>query len=327
MSQWWRTRRTKTSEFQDYHIPLWSTRRIPAFENWFRKSRTTRTDMLFNETHNKVHHFILTVQNQNKSFRMLGNIELCELLETERKTRCTVCLLYWNTGILYCTFWHSLHNERRANQKFIKYTMDLLSVLIMSSGREDLMDIDMVKSRETKKIKRANQLRKKCQKREFQRIHNRFLRNRTFRIRMIENHREEDLLSTMGCSCGWRSHSPCDNTRTLLLRLQQEAGEEPHVPTYTYKHQQWEARSSSSAWWTWQGSWWTPSVRKSRRRCTKYWMNGATCCLQYLASFFGRDFHEFNLFWYRLIVYSWRRSTVTDGRFKDNTSNDPFSRC
>ena len=37
--------------------------------------------------------------------------------------------------------------------------------------------------------------------------------------------------------------------------------------------------------------------------------------------------HEFNLFCYRWIVYSWRLSTVTDGRCKDNTSNDPFSRC
>ena len=69
------------------------------------------------------------------------------------------------------------------------------------------------------------------------------------------------------------------------------------------------------------------SFRKSRKRCTKYRLNEATCCLQYLASFFGKDFHEFNLFCYRLIVYSWRRSTVTDGECKDNTSNDPCSRC
>ena len=32
----------------------------------FRKSRTTRTDMLFNETHNKVNHLIPSVKNQNK---------------------------------------------------------------------------------------------------------------------------------------------------------------------------------------------------------------------------------------------------------------------
>ena len=45
---------------------------------------------------------------------------------------------------------------------------------------------------------------------------------------------------------------------STLQRLQQEAGEEPQVPTYSYKQQQWEARSSSSTWGNWQGSWWTP---------------------------------------------------------------------
>ena len=68
------------------------------------------------------------------------------------------------------------------------------------------------------------------------------------------------------------------------------------------------------------------SFRKSRRRWTKYWVNGTTRCLQYLASFFETDFRDFNLLCHRLIVYNWRRSTVTDGGCKDDTSNDPFSR-
>ena len=29
----------------------------------------------------------------------VGNIELCELLETEPKTQCKAYLSYWNTGI------------------------------------------------------------------------------------------------------------------------------------------------------------------------------------------------------------------------------------
>ena len=58
----------------------------------------------------------------------VGNIELCELLETEPKTQCTVCLSYWNIGIVYCTTGHFLLNGREANQQFIKYTMELLSI-------------------------------------------------------------------------------------------------------------------------------------------------------------------------------------------------------
>ena len=57
----------------------------------------------------------------------VGNIELCELLETEPKAQCKVCLSYWDIGIVYCTCGHFLRKGREENQKFIKYTMDLLS--------------------------------------------------------------------------------------------------------------------------------------------------------------------------------------------------------
>ena len=69
--------------------------------------------------------------------RDVGNIELCELLETEPKTQCTVCLSYWNIGIVYCTCGHFLRKGRGANQQFIKYTMDLLSIpeYVIKKGR------------------------------------------------------------------------------------------------------------------------------------------------------------------------------------------------
>ena len=104
---------------------------------------------------------------------------------------------------------------------------------------------------------------------------------------MIENGRNEDLCRQMDaladedhthhltvqeyfhCKNKWWLHSNKQGSNTMplrhrsdfkqalstLQRLQQEAGEEPHVPTYSYKHKQWEARSSSSTWWNWQGSW------------------------------------------------------------------------
>ena len=48
---------------------------------------------------------------------------------------------------------------------------------------------------------------------------------------------------------------------------------------------------------------------------------------KYLEQFFRAWFSWIHLLCYRWIVYSWRRSTVTDGRCKYNTSNDVFSRC
>ena len=68
--------------------------------------------------------------------RDVGNIELCELLETEPKTQCKVCLS-WDIGIVYCTCGLFLRKGRGENQKFIKYTMDLLSIpdYVIKKGR------------------------------------------------------------------------------------------------------------------------------------------------------------------------------------------------
>ena len=55
-----------------------------------------------------------------------------------------------------------------------------------------------------------------------------------------------------------RNRSDFNQALSNLQRLQQEAGEEPHVPPFSYKHKQWQlAQSSSSTWWNWQDSWWS----------------------------------------------------------------------
>ena len=53
----------------------------------------------------------------------------------------------------------------------------------------------------------ANQLKKKCQKREFQGIHDRFLHDQEFRIRMIENHRDGELCRRW-CALADEDHTP-----------------------------------------------------------------------------------------------------------------------
>ena len=43
----------------------------------------------------------------------VGNIELCELLETEPEAQCKVCLSYCDIGNVYCTCGHFLLKEVR----------------------------------------------------------------------------------------------------------------------------------------------------------------------------------------------------------------------
>ena len=289
----------------------------------------------------------------------VGNIELCELLETEPKTQCTVCLSYWNIGILYCTCGHFLHKERGANQQFVHYTMDFLSVpeYVIKKGR--LHGHRYGEKPGDREYFTANQLKKRCKKKYFQGIHDRFMRDPEFRNRMIENHRDKELCRRWDAladedhtnhltaqeyslykSKGWlHSNKQGSNTTPLthrpdfkqalsiLQRLKQEAEGDPQVPTYSNRNQQW-AQSSSSTCWNWQGSWWTSYPSESHdgdAPSTDRTEWPVECSIWKDSS--GQDFLAFNLLCYRWIVYSWRRSTVTDGGCKHNTSNDPFSRC
>ena len=42
-------------------------------------------------------------QESKQMIKDVGNIELCELLDTEPKAQCKVCLSNWDIGIVYCT--------------------------------------------------------------------------------------------------------------------------------------------------------------------------------------------------------------------------------
>ena len=128
--------------------------------------------------------------------RDVENIELCELLETEPKMQCKVCLSYWDIGIVYCTCGHFLRKGRGENQKFIKYTMDLLSFpdYVIKKGRPH--GHRYAKKPGDSEHFSANQL-KKYKKKFFQGIHDRFIRDETFRNRMIDNGRDEDACRQM----------------------------------------------------------------------------------------------------------------------------------
>ena len=43
-----------------------------------------------------------------KMIQDVGNVEICELFETDPETQCTECLSYCSKGIVYCTCWHLL---------------------------------------------------------------------------------------------------------------------------------------------------------------------------------------------------------------------------
>ena len=239
--------------------------------------------------------------------RDVGNIELCELLETEPKTHCKVCWSYWNFGILSCTCGNFSHKERGANQQFINYTMDLLSVpeYVIKTGRPHGHRYG--KSRETRNSIRPISWRSSARRSssrasiidsyEIQNSVNEWLK-----IIETKNFAEKGMLlrmkiiltiwpqkntrftrvtggiirtSKVPILCERRTDLTSKKALSTLQQLKQEEEGAFQRPTNSDRNQ--HCAQNSSSWWNWQGSWWTPySFESHDGDETKYWQNGCT---------------------------------------------------
>ena len=151
-------------------------------------------------------------QESKEMIHEVGNIELCELLDVEPKAQCKVCLSYWNVGIVYCTCAHFLRDGSDENKKFVKHTIDLFSIpnYYIKKGRPHGHRYG--KKQGDHEYFVANSLKKKCKKRDFLGIHDRFIRDARFRKTMIELGRTEEVIREMDKLANE------DHTHTTLLQ-------------------------------------------------------------------------------------------------------------
>ena len=216
------------------------------------------------------------------------NVELFELFETDPKTQCKACLSYWSEGIVYCTCGHLL-KELAANFGVIEKTLDLLSIseYVIKKGRPHGHRFGQTP--EKKEYHLALNLKKKCIKKHFKGIHDRFLRGPEFRTSMLEHDRDEEVcikwddladkdfthymteseyfrykqnwwisLNKSGNTGPLRNCSDFNEALSTLNRLHQESGERQIRPMANWKYQERHpSSSSSSSWWQWSGSWWS----------------------------------------------------------------------
>ena len=94
-----------------------------------------------------------------------------QLFDVEPKTQCKVCLAYWDVGIVYCTCGYFLRDDTTQNQKCIKIVFDLFSIpnFYIRKGRPHGHRYG--KKEGDQEYHTANQLQKKCKKRQFLSIH------------------------------------------------------------------------------------------------------------------------------------------------------------
>ena len=222
-----------------------------------------------------------------------GNTELCELLDVEPKAQCKACLSYWDVGIVYCTCGHFLRDDTTEIKKYVKSVLDLFSIpnYYIRKGRPHGHRCG--KKEGDQEYHTANQLKKKCKKREFLSIHDRFIRDARFRKTMIELGRTEEVIREMDklanedhthhateeelnvYRSNWWIRSNFVGSDTMPVRHRADFKEAlstlrrlKNEEDQAYYQNWWQ--SSSSSWWNWQDNWWHPSPETSPRRWTQH---------------------------------------------------------
>ena len=119
------------------------------------------------------------------AIKAAGNTELCEIVDVEPKAQCRACLAYWDVGIVYCTCGHFLRDDTADNKKYIKSVLDLFSIpnFYIRKGRPH--------------GHRNGKKEKKCGKKQYKNIHDRFIRDTWFRKTMLELGRSEEVILEM----------------------------------------------------------------------------------------------------------------------------------
>ena len=191
------TRRTSTSTSQECRIRRWNDRIVSTFKIWFRRSRTTLSDKHFRVIFKNIEHSTFSAKHRRTRSKPLENTELCEIVGADPKAQCRACLAYWDVGIVCCTCGHFLRDDTAENKKYFKSVLDLFSIpnFYIRKGRPHGHRYG--KKEGDQEYHTANQLQKKCKKRRFLNIHDRFIRDAWFRKSMLEMGRNEEAIREM----------------------------------------------------------------------------------------------------------------------------------
>ena len=117
--------------------------------------------------------------------REMGNVELFDLCETIPKVQCSECLLYWNQGIVYCTCGHLLKNE--SSRHLHQWRLDVLSIPNCVIKKVRPHGARHGKTEAQKEHFMVHHARKRCIKKKFRGIHDRFQRDLRYRDAQLKS--------------------------------------------------------------------------------------------------------------------------------------------
>ena len=228
-------------------------------------------------------------EKSKKMIRDMGNVKLFELCETIPEVQCSECLLYWNQGIVYCTFGHLLR-EHKSSRHLHRWQLDILSIPNYVTKKERPHGNRYGKIEAQREHFIAHNARKRCIKKGFQGIHDRFQKDLRFRDSQLKVDRTEAKciemdalaqkdftyrpapkeyeryrktwcisLNTSGRNAPMKLRSDFNEAFTKMHHLHRESGEERLAPIPFYQYRKWHSSSSSSStsWWQGNDHWWS----------------------------------------------------------------------
>ena len=132
-----------------------------------------------------------------QAIKKARNIEISEIVNAEPKWQCKYCLNHRNPGVIYCVFGRLMTTDSAENRKYISSTFDSFSIPSFYIRKDKQRGHRCGKAPGCKKYHAANQLAKKCRKRAYDSIDDRYIGDKAFRNAMIDHGRTEQMIIEM----------------------------------------------------------------------------------------------------------------------------------
>ena len=217
-----------------------------------------------------------------------GNTELCEIVDVEPKSQCRACLTYWSAGIENCSVdisWKMIQQKTRSTS----HPCWICSPSrISTSGRAGHTVTGTGTKQVAKNTTRQINFKEGVERKKYENIHDRFIRDKFFRKTMIELGRSEEVIREMDRLASenhshiatqeeievyrgnWWTRSNVVNFDTMPTRHQPDF-KKALSTLYRLKkaedkthHENWS--HSSSSWWQWHTTWWDPDYENLPQR-------------------------------------------------------------
>ena len=225
-----------------------------------------------------------------RAIKEAGNIEISEIVNAEPKWQCKYCLNHCNPGVIYCVCGRLMTTDSAENRKYISSTLDSFSIPSFYIRKDRPRGHRYGKAPGCKEYHMANQLAKKCRKREYDSIHDRYIRDKAFRKAMIDHGRTEQMIIEMDKLAkedhsykaskeeiefyrgNWWIHSNVARVDSMPVRYEPEfksalSTMQRLKRAEDKKKQEASAQtSSSSSSWHWHSSWWESDYEYSPQK-------------------------------------------------------------